>query len=115
MKLLHSLPACLLLLTAACGATRTNAVVTGKPQPPTRGDVKVVMDGAPVPDGVEEIAIVQALGQGTHADLAHVIEGLKAESAKHGCDMVVRVKVDQGAGTASANGVCVRTAAASVP
>jgi len=98
------------LFTVACGATRTSRVVTGKSLAPYSGDVKVLMDGADVPKGLEEVGLVQAIGHGLHADLQHVIEGLRAEAAAMGCDTVAQVKVDQGASQASANGVCLRTA-----
>jgi uncharacterized protein YbjQ (UPF0145 family) len=52
--------------------------------------------------------VVQAIGKGPHADLAHVIDGLKAEAARLGCTAVINVKVDQGASTASGTGVCMR-------
>ena len=98
------------LFAAACGTTRTSRVVTGKSSSPYSGDVKVLMDGAAVPAGLEEVGLVQAIGHGLHANLEHVIEGLRAEAAALGCDTVAQVKVDQGASQASANGVCLRTA-----
>ena len=98
------------LFTAACGTTRTSRVVTGKESAPYSGEVKILMDGTPVPEGMQEVALVQAIGHGFHADLEHVIQGLRAEAATLGCDAVVRVKVDQGSTQASANGVCMRTA-----
>lgn len=112
MKLRVLVLAVVLPVLAGCGRTSTNAVITGKPSYGRVSDVRIIMDGAPVPEGLQEIAIVQATGSGTHANLAHVIEGLKEEAKKHGCDTVIRVKVDQGATIASANGVCVRTAVA---
>lgn len=98
------------LFTVACGTTRTSRVVTGKASAPYSGEVKILMDGAPVPEGMEEVALVQATGYNLHANLEHVIEGLRAEASALGCDTVVRVKVDQGSAQASANGVCMRTA-----
>jgi hypothetical protein len=86
------------------------ALLSGTSSALYTGEVKVLMDGAAVPAGLEEVGLVQAIGYGLHADLQHVIEGLRAEAAELGCDTVAQVKVDQGASQASANGVCLRTA-----
>ncbi len=96
-------------LGSGCGSTTTSFVQTGWTAPPTQTGVAVVMEGAPLPDGFAEIALVQAVGRGMHADLAHVIAGLQEISASLGCTVVVRVHVDQGSTIASANGVCGRT------
>ncbi len=100
----------MLLLVAACSRTQTHHVLTGTPGAPYSGDVRIVMENAEVPKGVEEVAIVQAQGFGGHADLEHVLAGLTDEAKKLGCDMVVRVRIDQGATQASATGVAVRAA-----
>ncbi len=93
---------------ASCGSTTTHHVLTGNPSAPRSGNVRIVMESAEVPSGIEEVAIVQAVGQGTEADLEHVIEGLKEEARALGCDVVVRVRIDQGSGTAAASGVAGR-------
>lgn len=100
-----------ILLLAACatGNTVNSHVVTGTPQPAYAGQVAVSMEGAPVVQGATEIAILQTRAWGNHANLEHLILGLRTEAASLGCNSVVRVKVDQGASMASATGVCVRT------
>jgi hypothetical protein len=65
------------------------------------------MLGSPTPE-FEEVAILQAVGKAGHADLEHVVKGLRTEAAKLGCTAVVNVKVDQGDGTASGTGICAR-------
>jgi hypothetical protein len=97
---------CLLLI--ACGTTTTHAVLTGTPGAPRGGDVQIVMgDGAP-PAGLTEVGIVQAVGHGTNADLEHVMAGLKEKALSLGCTVIAKVKIDQGAETASGTGVCLK-------
>ena len=105
----HSLPVLLLAaLLSACGSTTTHHVLTGVQGPPHGGDVLIVLQGQTPPPGGQEVGVVQAIGRGTHADLAHVVDGLKQEAARLGCTAVINVKVDQGASTASGTGVCMR-------
>lgn len=103
------LAALLLVLLAACGETKTHHVVTGPPGPPYYGGVTVVLEGQPLPPTFVEVAIVQAVGRGDHADLEHVIQGLRWEAGRLGCDVVIHVRIDQGGATASANGIAGRT------
>jgi hypothetical protein len=101
------LPALLLVLPlAACGNTTLGRVLTGSPRAPYGGRVRVALDSAPAPEGFVEIALLQARGHGTHADLEHVVSGLQAECARLGGELVVRVRVDQGANGANGVGVC---------
>lgn len=115
MKAVSSAFACVAFL--GCGATTTHYVQTGAAAAPYPGEVRIVMEASPAPPGFVEIAIVQAVGKGTHADLEHVIGGLQSEAAALGCDTIVRVRVDQGANQASATGVCgvVRAPVATAP
>jgi hypothetical protein len=92
---------------AGCGTLQTHHVLTGPPGPP-RGDVRVVLQGQPVPADMQEVAIVQAVGTGPYARLENVIGGLTAEAGQLGCSAVVNVKIDQGSTTASGTGTCVR-------
>lgn len=91
-----------------CGTTSTHRVVIGPVAPAQRGGVLVLTEGAALPDTYAEVAIVQAIGRGTHADAEHVLEGLRAEAATLGCDAVVRVHIDQGTNLTSATGVAIR-------
>jgi hypothetical protein len=93
-------------LAAACGGIRTHHVVTGQAGPAYAGTVAVHMEGAPLPAQYEEIALVQAEGAG--GNLATLLPALQARAAALGGNALVLVKVDQGAGHASATGVAVR-------
>ena len=87
-----------LLLASGCGFTSTHQVVTGRPGAPWTGEVHIVLESAPVPPNLDEVAIVQAVGHGDEADLEHIIDGLKQQARALGCDNVVRVHIDQGNG-----------------
>lgn len=97
----------ILAFVASCGTTETHRVVTGRPGGAYGGEVAVHMHGTSPPP-YEEVAILQAVGSASHADLAHVVEGLKKEAAALGCNALVNVKVDQGAGRASGTALCAR-------
>ncbi len=97
---------CLLML--GCGSTDTHSVVTGTVGAPRAGDVQILMGDEAPPAELKEVALLQAIGRGTHADLEHVIAGLKAKAQELGCSVVAKVKVDQGSSTASGTGVCLR-------
>ncbi len=113
MKNWHALVVSLITLSVmclGCGTTKMHRVITGTPGPAHSGPVLVVMQGMRSPP-YEEIAIVQAVGQGSHADLEHVVAGMKKEAQKLGCTALINVKVDQGSGTASGTGICARIVA----
>src|SRR5262249_18909259 len=55
-----------------------------------------------------EIALVQAVGYGSNANLTDVTRALGDRAGHLGCDAVVRVTVDQGYNLAHGYGVCVR-------
>jgi hypothetical protein len=97
---------CLLLL--ACGTTTTHSVITGSAGAPRAGNIEILMGDEAPPSGLTEVGLVQAIGHGTHADLEHVIAGLKEKASALGCTVIAKVKVDQGASTASGTGVCLR-------
>jgi hypothetical protein len=92
---------------AGCVTLTSERVVTGAARPPFAGDVKVVMEGAPVPGDVEELAIVTASGQAMQATLPAVLGKLREEAAAAGANAVVRVRYDVGAQKATATGVAV--------
>jgi hypothetical protein len=93
-------------LCMACGRVWTNHVMTGPYHGQYQGEVRVIMEGQPAPPGFQEVALVQAQGSGTKADMANVIAALRGEAARVGCNYVIQVRVDQGAGQASSTGVC---------
>jgi hypothetical protein len=89
------------------GHTTTSHVLTGQVGAPYTGEITVKLEGEPLPQNFQEVAIVQSVGTGSHANLEHVVQGLKEEAAKLGCNAVLRVKIDQGSSNASATGVAV--------
>ncbi len=93
---------------AGCGSLETSSVQTGPLAPAHGSGVYLVMADEPVPDGFEEIALVQAKGSGRRASPAEVLEGLSHLSRSLGCTHVARVRVDEGMSVASATGVCGR-------
>ncbi len=108
MKISFRLAASVALASiAACGHTNTHRVVTGQTGAPHRGDVALYMAGTSAPP-FDEVAIVQAVGNGAHADLEHVVAGLKEEAARLGCNALANVKIDQGTNAASGTAICAR-------
>jgi hypothetical protein len=96
----------------ACGSLTTHYVLTGRPQAAYTGDVQIVLEGATAPPNLYEVAIVQAVGGGTKANLEDLVDGLKEQARQLGCDIVVRVHVDQGDSVASASGVAAKVGSA---
>ena len=102
-----------ILLFAALACTppntlRSEHVLTGASRPAAwSGEVKVVMDGAPLPREFDEVAIVNASGSAAQATLPDIIGALQNEARGLGCNAVIRVRYDRGSGTASATGVAV--------
>jgi hypothetical protein len=87
-----------------CGTLTTHHVLTGPRAGPYSGNVRVVLEGVAEPPGLQEVAIIQAVGDGTRANLESLVSGLQEEAASLGCDIVVHVHVDQGSSKASASG-----------
>jgi hypothetical protein len=106
--------AVLCVALSGCGSLTTHNVLTGAPAPPHGGGARVFLQGQPVPPGLREVAIVQAVGTGTKADLESVTSGLVLEAQRLGCTAIANVKIDQGSGTASGTGVCMVEANAPV-
>jgi hypothetical protein len=99
------------LVAAGCGSTSTYRVMLGMPGPAVAARTPVrITRGAALPGfRVTEVALVQAVGRGSHADLPHLAEALEAEALSLGCDAVIRVRHVQGVQQAVAIGVAVRT------
>jgi hypothetical protein len=105
----------LLGAVVACGRLEAHYVLTGTAGAPYTGDVRIVLEGAPEPEGVQEVAIVQAVGTQQHARLEDLMEALKGQARSLGCNAVVHVRVDQGSETASASGIAGRLGAPAPP
>ncbi len=97
-------------LGLGCGSTTTYRVMLGPAGPVARGPgrVRLTRDARIPGFRITEVALVQAVGRGAHADLAHLAEALEAEALSLGCDAVIRLRHDQGAQQAVAIGVAVR-------
>ena len=96
-------------LAAGCATQvlRSEHVLTGTARAAWPGEVKVLMEGAPVPGAYDEVAIVNATGSASQATLPAVIGALQDEARRLGCNAVIRVRYDRGAQSASATGVAV--------
>jgi hypothetical protein len=105
MKLRSLAAAILLALTLGCGRIVADHVVTGTPMAARYGGpVQVVMENQPVPPMFTEVALVRARGEGNRANLESVLGALQEEARLVGANAVVRVRIDQGAGSVSALG-----------
>jgi hypothetical protein len=100
--------AALALACFGCGSVETRAVAFRPPSaPPAQTDLYV----GKVPERpYYEAGLVQAVGIGTGAEEASVLQALRAKGRALGCDAVVRVAIEQGQTAAHAIGVCVRWA-----
>ncbi len=86
---------------------RGEHVATAPARPPYGGEVRVLMEGAPVPPDAEELGIVTASGPLRDAMLPATIQVLQSEAAALGANAVIRVRYDVGSSTATATGVAV--------
>lgn len=91
-----------------CGSTATYRAVIGTVSQASPRVVEIYLPEMRVTSNFEEVAVVQAVGRGTHADPEHVYEGLRREAAAMGCDAVLRATVTQGNTLAAGTGVAVR-------
>ena len=98
-----------------CGTTMTAHALTGRSLPAHRRAVPVFLVGQAPPSNYEEVAVVQAVGRGDHADDGHALEGLREEAASLGCDGVLAARVDVGSTQVAAVGVAVRWVAGPPP
>jgi hypothetical protein len=91
------------LASAACG-TRTYHVMVGTAAAPNQGRIALFLNGARAPEGFQEVAVVQAVGN----DMERVVTALQREAAQLGCDAIVNLRIDQGSSETSATGMAVR-------
>ena len=96
-----------LLGLAGCGSTEVHQVFLRQPSMIENREIEVYVVGAPPKRAYYDIAIVQAIGHGSDADVEHVTHALANRAARLGCDAVVRVHVELGYGRAHGAGVCV--------
>jgi hypothetical protein len=96
-----------LLILVGCGSTEVHQIFLRQPSLIENREIEVYVAGAPPKRAYYDIAIVQAIGHGSDADVEHVTHALATRAARLGCDAVVRVHVELGYGRAHGTGVCV--------
>jgi hypothetical protein len=97
----------LLIGLAGCGHTEVHEVVLRAPSAPTASPEIYMEDQQPARP-YYEVAMVQALGYGSDANLGELTNALAKRGAQLGCDALVRVRVDLGISRGHGFGVCVR-------
>ena len=107
------------LFSVGCGSTEVHQVFLRHPSLNSRRDIVVYVTGAPPHRAYYEIAILQAVGHGSDADVEDVTHAIANRGARLGCDAVIRLHVELGATRAHASAVCVNwaegTAAQAIP
>jgi hypothetical protein len=91
-----------------CGSVEGRALVFREPTPPVAQTALFVGQLPAKP--YYETGLVQALGTGLSADKPSVLQALREQGRRAGCDAVVRISVERGQTAAHAIGVCVRWA-----
>lgn len=97
----------LALALVGCGHTSVHRWVIGPVGAPSREPPRVFSARGATPPAAE-VALLEAVGTGTHAEGDLAIEALRREAQRMGCDAVLRVEVAQGANTTVATGVAAR-------
>jgi hypothetical protein len=92
---------------AGCGHTETHRVWFQGPPPGRSAGAELHLGVIPSRPCVE-YGLVQAIGYGEDAREKAVLEALRDEGTRRGCDAVVKVRFAQGLTAAHAIGVCVR-------
>ncbi|MCS6899146.1 MAG: hypothetical protein RMJ98_01795 [Myxococcales bacterium] len=104
-------------MMAGCGHTETHRVWFQEPPEPPLGrstGAELYLGVMPSRPFVEH-GLVQAIGYGEDAREKAVLEALRKEGTRQGCDAVVKVRFAQGLTAAHAVGVCVRWSPADKP
>lgn len=90
-----------------CGSMYTYRWPLGRAQAPTPG-VEVYWEGQLPSGGIEELAMVEAVGGGTRASVGEVIAAMQGDAMRYGANALVRVRVDCGHGSCHGYGVAIR-------
>lgn len=106
---------CAALSLAGCGSTELHEVLLRRPTGAPHGEVELYVVGRPPSRPYYEVALLQAIGHGTQADVPDVTNALARRGQALGCDAVVGIHVELGSTRAHATGVCVMWRAAVVP
>lgn len=97
-----------LLFVAGCGHTSVHEVVLRPGGPPLdRRPEAYFGEQRPVRRS-SDVALLQAIGTGSDANIEDVSEALLKRGRQLGCDAVVSIRVDLGGAMAHGFGVCVR-------
>ena len=100
---------CLLALGAAgCGYVDMHEVVVRPGSGPPSSKVELYMMSQAPNRPYYEVALLQAIGHGSDANLEDVVHALTQRAAQLGCDAVIRVQFEQGYSMAHGVGACVR-------
>jgi hypothetical protein len=91
----------------ACGYTEVHEAVLRAPSPPTSRVELYVGDQLP-PRPFYEVALVQAMGYGSEAQIEDLSQALESRGRQLGCDALVRTRFDLGHSMAHGYGVCVK-------
>jgi hypothetical protein len=96
-------------ISIACGRVDTYRYALSRPtgvvstSPPA-----VYMEGQTPQGGMQELAMVEAVGYGNKSDMGNVVRALQDEGARWGANAIVRVRVDCGYSTCHGWGVAVK-------
>ena len=109
-RLLHlAIFAGLAPVVSGCGHLETHAVLLRAVEPGPSKSVELYLATQANPQrAYYEVALVQAIGYGSHANAEDVAAAMKDKADALGCDAVVKGYVDVGYTRAHAAGVCVR-------
>lgn len=91
-----------------CGSVEGRALAFREPTPPV-AQTELFVGKLPAKP-YYETGLVQALGAGMSADKPSVLQALREQGRRAGCDAVVRISFERGQTAAHAIGVCVRWA-----
>lgn len=95
-----------LLLSVGCVKVRSSYALLNPPKEAYSGDVSLISEGQAIPQGLHEIALVQAYGIKPDGDEDKVRKRLIAQAGALGCSVVADVHVDRSAGSTAMSGVC---------
>jgi hypothetical protein len=98
------------LFLCGCGSVEVHQIFMRQPSMIEHRDIEVYVASAPPKRPYYEIAILQAIGNGSDADVEHVTHAIANRGARLGCDAVVRLHVELGATRAHGSAVCVHWA-----
>jgi hypothetical protein len=91
-----------------CGHVELHELLLRAPEPPATHPPALYFAERTPDRPLYDVALLQAVGYGDDANVEDVARALTQRAAKLGCDVVVRVRVDQGWARAHAFGVCAR-------